>query len=106
MSQKDHQFTESPFFLSRRKFMVVGAAIVAAMAIPVGWFTTRVAKRNEYIKARIAGLYQDDTIATNRFSHHNKAVQQYYREFGGEPLGHTSHKLLHTTYVDRSSKIS
>ncbi len=47
-----YQFTEDGFLLSRRRFMTVGAAILALLALPVGWLGNRIAKRNEYIKAR------------------------------------------------------
>ncbi|MGL4517787.1 MAG: iron hydrogenase, partial [Shewanella sp.] len=39
MSKKTHLFAEDSFFLSRRKFMAVGAAFIAVLAIPVGWFS-------------------------------------------------------------------
>ncbi len=102
MSKKKYLFAEDNFFLSRRKFMVVGAAFIAALAIPVGWFTSKLQRRNEYIKARSEGLYKDDMIAKQRVSHSNPMVEKYYKEFGGEPLGHKSHELLHTHFVDRT----
>ena len=37
-----------------------------------------------------------------RKSHENPAVKALYEEFLGEPLGHKSHKLLHTKYTRRS----
>ncbi|MGL4447218.1 iron hydrogenase small subunit HydB [Shewanella sp.] len=106
MSKKTHLFAEDSFFLSRRKFMAVGAAFIAVLAIPVGWFSSRLAQRNDYIKARSRGLYQDDALATRRVSHANPAVEKYYKEFGGEPLGHMSHELLHTHFVDRTKLTS
>ena len=102
MNKKKHLFAEDSFFLSRRKFMAVGAAFVAALAIPIGWFTSKLERRNEYIKARSQGLYKDDSLAKKRVSHANPAVEKYYKEFGGEPLGHMSHALLHTHFVDRT----
>ncbi|TKB49923.1 iron hydrogenase [Ferrimonas sediminicola] len=102
MTKKTHLFAEDSFFLSRRKFMAVGAAFVAAMAIPMSWFASKLARRNDYIKARSAGLYRDDAIAKVRVSHRNPAIEKYYSEFGGEPLGHLSHELLHTHFVDRT----
>ncbi|BCV34116.1 iron hydrogenase small subunit [Shewanella algae] len=97
-----YQFTEDGFLLSRRRFMAVGAAILALLALPVGWLGSRIAKRNEYIKARADALYMDDAIAKYRVSHANPAIARYYSEFGGEPLGHLSHELLHTHFVDRT----
>ena len=102
MSKKSYLFAEDSFFLSRRKFMAVGAAFVAVLALPVGWFSSKLERRNEYIKARTEGLYKDDAIAKLRVSHANPAVEKYYKEFGGEPLGHLSHDLLHTHFVDRT----
>ncbi len=36
-----------------------------------------------------------------RKSHENPEVIGIYKEFLGEPLGHKSHELLHTHYVER-----
>ncbi|GLS82224.1 iron hydrogenase small subunit [Paraferrimonas haliotis] len=99
---KQHEFAEDGFFLSRRKFMAIGGAFVAVMALPFGWLASKISSRNDYIKARSAGLYEDDAIAKLRVSHANPGITKYYQEFGGEPLGHYSHKLLHTTFVDRT----
>ncbi|MDR8523150.1 MULTISPECIES: iron hydrogenase small subunit HydB [Shewanella] len=102
MNNNKHEFAEDSFFISRRKFMAIGSAFLAVMAIPVGWFASKVASRNDYIKSRSAGLYKDDSIAKLRVSHANPAVEKYYKEFGGKPLGHMSHELLHTHFVDRT----
>jgi len=51
---------------------------------------------------RIAGIYTADERMALRKSHENPAVQQLYKEFLGEPLGHKSHELLHTHYTPRS----
>lgn len=51
---------------------------------------------------RIDAIYQADKNLPLRKSHENPAVQQLYKEFLGEPLGHKSHHLLHTTYRWRS----
>jgi len=55
----------------------------------------------ERIKARLQGLYKIDQNETVRTSHGNKAVQDLYEEFLGEPLGELSHSLLHTHYMQR-----
>jgi NADP-reducing hydrogenase subunit HndD len=52
-------------------------------------------------KKRIAAIYREDEGKKLRKSHENKAVTQLYQEFLGEPLGHKSHKLLHTHYTPR-----
>ena len=55
-------------------------------------------------KARTQGVNLDDRQHAIRKSHLNPEVEQLYKEFLHEPLGHLSHHLLHTTYMDRSSK--
>ncbi|MCP4544917.1 MAG: 4Fe-4S dicluster domain-containing protein [bacterium] len=55
----------------------------------------------EAVKARMKLLYQIDRDESVRLSHENKAVQQVYQEFLGEPLSELSHKLLHTHYDPR-----
>jgi len=54
--------------------------------------------------ARTGGVNRDDREQPLRKSHQNPEVEQLYREFLQEPLGHLSHQLLHTGYVDRSAK--
>jgi ferredoxin hydrogenase small subunit len=68
----------------------------------MSWHSTN----NNYIKARTKGLYQDDEKSAVRVSHANKSVARYYQEFGGEPLGHLSHELLHTRYINRTKGLS
>jgi NADH-quinone oxidoreductase subunit G len=50
---------------------------------------------------RAAGLYDEDHSGLWRCSHNNPYIKQLYTEFLGEPLGHKSHDLLHTTYTPR-----
>ena len=52
-------------------------------------------------EARMRGIYAEDAGKPRRKSHENPFIQQLYEEFLGEPLGHRSHELLHTTYVKR-----
>jgi len=54
-------------------------------------------------EARAAGLYSEDRRLPKRKSHENSEVQALYDEFLGQPNGHLSHKLLHTTYQKRDS---
>ena len=42
--------------------------------------------------------YQHDEEQRYRKSHENPEIQDIYQKFLGEPLGHKSHKLLHTHY--------
>jgi len=56
-------------------------------------------------KARTGGVNLDDREHGLRKSHLNPEVTQIYQEFLEKPLGHLSHHLLHTTYVDRSAAV-
>ena len=51
---------------------------------------------------RTEGIYNADQAMPLRKSHENPAVKSLYKEFLGEPLGHKSHELLHTSYTVRS----
>lgn len=53
-------------------------------------------------KARAQALYAEDRRLGIRKSHENPAVRELYQQFLGEPLGHLSHALLHTSYRARS----
>ena len=55
----------------------------------------------EKIKARMKKLYDIDKKSEVRTSHGNEYVRKLYKDFLGEPLGKTSHRLLHTTYSER-----
>ena len=56
-------------------------------------------------KARIGAVNADDRQHALRKSHLNPEIIQLYEEFLKKPLGHLSHHLLHTGYVDRSDAI-
>ena len=49
-------------------------------------------------EARIKAIYAEDEGKTLRKSHNNPAITTIYADFLGAPLGHLSHKLLHTKY--------
>jgi NADH-quinone oxidoreductase subunit G len=54
-------------------------------------------------KARMKSIYAiDATIYKKRLSHENKEVLDLYADYLGKPNGEMAHKLLHTTYTDRS----
>ena len=53
---------------------------------------------------RIEAIYKEDEGKTLRKSHENEMVKALYEEYLKEPLSHTSHKLLHTHYIDKMSK--
>ncbi|OGV19269.1 MAG: ferredoxin [Lentisphaerae bacterium GWF2_38_69] len=56
---------------------------------------------NKIRTMRSKGLYNDDGKCELRCSHHNKEVQQLYKEFLDKPLSDKSHHLLHTKYIPR-----
>ncbi|KAF1083424.1 MAG: Periplasmic [FeFe] hydrogenase large subunit [Candidatus Rifleibacterium amylolyticum] len=55
----------------------------------------------EAVAARMKSLYSIDKNDKYRASHLNPDIQKLYKEYLGEPLGHRSHKLLHTHYTKR-----
>ncbi len=55
----------------------------------------------EIRKKRSSAIYAEDAHKVIRKSHDNPEIVQLYHEFLGEPLGHKSHELLHTTYTRR-----
>ena len=55
------------------------------------------------MQPRLDAVYRLDKDLPIRKSHDNPAVKALYEEYLGEPNGHRSHTLLHTSYVDRSS---
>ena len=106
MENKEYQYTEDPFLVSRRQFITIGGIVVALLALPAVWIKVLVSSKNDYILARTKGLYKDDEKAKIRVSHANKAVAQYYKDFGGKPLGELSEELLHTKYINRARMLS
>jgi len=56
------------------------------------------------IKTRAKALYAIDAQKTLRRSHESPVIQELYREFLGEPNGHKSHELLHTSYAAREPR--
>lgn len=61
-------------------------------------------QRKMAYQARKSALYRHDSHQKVRKSHENPDIIKLYKDFLGEPLGHTSHHLLHTKFVDRSFK--
>ena len=63
------------------------------------------AKELQYIDlktVRAKALYNEDSSKALRKSHLNPEITAIYKEFLGEPGGHKSHELLHTTYSAKS----
>ncbi|SHH51791.1 NAD(P)-dependent iron-only hydrogenase catalytic subunit [Caloranaerobacter azorensis DSM 13643] len=58
---------------------------------------------NEIKKKRIEAIYNVDISYAIRKSHLNPVVNKLYEEFLKEPLGHKSHQLLHTHYINRKN---
>ena len=61
---------------------------------------------NELRQKRIDAIYKADRDLPLRKSHESPAVKKIYEDFLGKPLGEKSHHLLHTTYRDRSKKVT
>ncbi len=60
----------------------------------------------EIRKARAKAIYSEDQAYEIRKSHDNPAVVELYTKFLTEgPVGHTAHKLLHTSYTARGKYI-
>lgn len=55
----------------------------------------------EIRQKRADSIYKEDSMHQIRKSHENPAIKAIYEEFLTEPLGHVSHELLHTSYVER-----
>jgi iron-only hydrogenase group A len=61
------------------------------------------ANRTHAYTDRTASTYRHDANLPLRKSHDNPEVQKLYKSFLGQPLGHESHRLLHTQYISRKS---
>ena len=56
----------------------------------------------EIIKKRADAIYGHDKKLKLRQSHNNPEIKKLYKKFLQKPLSKTSHKLLHTTYNDKT----
>ena len=77
---------------------------IEVMACPGGCINgggQHIGADDEAIKARMMSLYDIDERATIKASHKNPEIIELYDKFLEKPLGHKSHKLLHTTYMKR-----
>lgn len=78
---------------------------IEVMACPggcIGGGGQPIPTNEEIRKKRVEAIYAEDMSMTLRKSHENPEITQIYEEFLKEPLGHVSHKLLHTTYKKRN----
>ncbi|WP_028318930.1 [FeFe] hydrogenase, group A [Desulfobulbus elongatus] len=58
-------------------------------------------------KERLHSIYTIDAkLAKKRLSHENKEVADLYADYLGKPNGDMAHRLLHTTYTDRSGQLT
>jgi len=94
--------------LTRRGFLKT--ACIASGSVLIGLRLTGKAvaagkQLKEYMMDRINGVYGADAKFKVRASQDNAQVKTLYKDFLHEPLGHTSHELLHTTYSDKSAGI-
>jgi iron-only hydrogenase group A len=77
---------------------------IEVMACPGGCIAgggQHIGAEEEAVRARLKSIYQIDEQATIKVSHKNPEIIELYDKFLGEPLGHKSHELLHTTYEKR-----
>lgn len=77
---------------------------IEIMACPGGCIAgggQRIGAEKEAIIARMQSLYNIDDKESIKVSHKNPDVIGIYKNFLGEPCGHKSHELLHTTYDER-----
>ena len=58
-----------------------------------------------FIGVRTDKTYESDKNNKIRRSHENQEVAAIYKDYLGEPCGHISHHILHTTYTDRSKTV-
>lgn len=65
---------------------------------------TAVEKVASYLSDRLRSIYKHDKQMKIRKSQDNPAVKELYKEFLDHPNSHMAHRLLHTHYVDRSSR--
>lgn len=60
---------------------------------------------DEIRKKRIGGLYGKDQSMKLRLSHENPEIKQVYEEFYEVPGSEKAERMLHTSYIDRSSDL-
>lgn len=63
------------------------------------------ANLDEIREQRAAGLYNKDAQMTLRYSHENPDIIRIYDDYLKQPLSPLAKRLLHTSYIDRSSDL-
>lgn len=61
----------------------------------------RIGAEHSVVAARMKSLYDIDERETIKVSHKNPEIIELYENFLEKPLGHKSHELLHTHYMER-----
>lgn len=77
---------------------------IEVMACPGGCIAgggQKIGAEKEDILARMKSLYAIDEGESIKVSHKNPDIIEIYDKFLGEPCGHKSHELLHTSYEER-----
>jgi NADH-quinone oxidoreductase subunit G/NADP-reducing hydrogenase subunit HndD len=77
---------------------------IEVMACPGGCIAgggQKIGAEKEAILARMKSLYDIDENESLKVSHRNPDIIDIYNNFLGEPCGHKSHELLHTSYTER-----
>ena len=90
---KDFLFKENPNAYHYVEVMSCAGGCIGGGGQPYG-------VTDEVRAARTKALYTDDEKCTIRQSHNNPEIAAIYKDFLGEPLGHKSHELLHTSYEE------
>lgn len=81
--------------------MACPGGCVAGGGQPIVPQSVRAKLPDDFRKLRAMAIYQEDASLPIRKSHENLAVSECYETFLEKPLGHKSHKLLHTHYHPR-----
>jgi len=77
---------------------------IEVMACPGGCIAgggQKIGAEKEDIMARMHSLYKIDEGTGIKVSHKNPDIIEIYDKYLGEPCGHKSHELLHTSYAER-----
>lgn len=97
---------------TRRQFMHITSVATGLCLAGVGMAKSAYAdtkkaaeKAKSYLTDRLGSIYKHDKEMKLRKSQDNPAVQELYKEFLDHPNSHMAHRLLHTHYSDRSSRV-
>lgn len=89
------------------KFGAVGAFFLLISEWKISkLFSAQKGEEKGVLSLRTESVYNQDRKYPLRKSQDNPEVKAIYAEFLGHPCSEKSHHLLHTEYIDRSSKIT